>query len=190
MNRVYMIRHGRPAAVWGDEGAADPGLDAEGRAQAEAAADALLALPAEERPRLVVSSPLRRCRETAAPLAARLGVEVLIEPAVAEIPTPQGLAPEARGPWLRSAFQGLWSAIPGDLDYLAWRDAVARAVAQRPGAAVFSHFVALNAAVGAAQGSARVLSFEPDHASITAFDVAPEGLRLAALGRSLKTRVL
>jgi broad specificity phosphatase PhoE len=190
MTRVYMIRHGKPAAVWGQDGAADPGLDEAGRAQAEAAADALLALPDHERPSIVVSSPLRRCQETAAPLARRLGVKVAIEPAVAEIPTPQKLVAAERGPWLRSAFQGLWSEISGDLDYLAWRDGVAAAAAARPGAAIFSHFVALNAAISAAEGSPRVMMFEPDHASVTTFETDGVRLRLISKGRSVSTEVL
>ncbi|HEY1425721.1 MAG TPA: histidine phosphatase family protein, partial [Caulobacteraceae bacterium] len=80
MSRVYLIRHARPSASWGgDDG--DPGLDATGAAQAEAAAKALLALPQNLRPSRVVSSPLRRCRETAAPFAAAIGAAVEIDPA-------------------------------------------------------------------------------------------------------------
>ncbi len=68
MQKLFLIRHGKPAAVWG-EADEDPGLDDAGRAQAEAARDHLLSLPEDQRPRRVVSSPLRRCRETAAPTA-------------------------------------------------------------------------------------------------------------------------
>ena len=59
---LYLIRHGKPAAAWGDDD--DPGLDETGRAQAKAVAETLMALPESKRPRSVVSSPLRRCRET------------------------------------------------------------------------------------------------------------------------------
>ena len=65
MSRVYLIRHAKPSATWGGDDD-DPGLDDTGKAQAEAAAKALLALPPQLRPVRVVSSPLRRCRETAA----------------------------------------------------------------------------------------------------------------------------
>ena len=68
MQTLFLIRHGKPAAVWG-EADDDPGLDDAGRAQAEAARDHLLSLPEDQRPSRVVSSPLRRCRETAAPTA-------------------------------------------------------------------------------------------------------------------------
>ena len=42
----------------------------------------------------VVTSPLRRCQQTAAPLAAHWQVEVVIEPMVAEIPSPPGVPME------------------------------------------------------------------------------------------------
>jgi broad specificity phosphatase PhoE len=77
MTRLYMIRHGRPAAAWGG-GDDDPGLDPEGVRQAQEAAQALMSLPADERPISVVSSPLRRCTETARPLAMALGTEMEI----------------------------------------------------------------------------------------------------------------
>lgn len=195
MTRLYMIRHGKPAATWGDQGAdPDPGLDAAGRGQAEAARGALLALPEADRPRRVLTSPLRRCRETAAPLADALGVEPLVEVAVSEIPTPSALSADERGPWLRAAFAGEWRAITGDLDYDAWRAGVTEALlaAARHGepVAVFSHYVALNAAVSAALGDPRVLAFRPDHCSITVFEAGEGGLRLVEKGREATTGVL
>jgi broad specificity phosphatase PhoE len=186
---VFMIRHGRPASTWGgaDE---DPGLDETGRAQARAAAQALLALPDALRPRRVVSSPLRRCRETAAPLAQALGVALDIDPAVGEIPTPAALGAAERPAWLRAAFEGTWSQIAGDIDYQAWRRAVAAAVAAREATAVFSHFVAINAAVSLALGSERVVAFRPDHCSVSRFDIEAGRLVLAERGAEAVTGVL
>lgn len=190
--RVYMIRHGKPAATWGDsDDDGDPGLDETGQAQARAAAEALLALPEADRPTKVVSSPLRRCRETAAPFAAALGVEVIIDPMVGEIPTPANVAHEDRAAWLRSAFGGRWSEMAGDLDYDAWRRAVAATVAGYAHTAVFSHFVAINAAVSVAEGHDLVVGFRPDHCSIQTFEVAAGGaLALVARGREAATQVL
>lgn len=189
MSRVQMIRHGRPASTWGDA-EPDPGLDAVGTEQARAVAEILLALPEPERPSRVVSSPLRRCRETAQPLADALGVPVEIDPRVGEIPTPADLDAEARPGWLRQAFQGLWSDIEGDLDYVDWTREVAQGVASHPGAAVFSHFVALNAAVSVATGEAAVAAFRPDHVSVTVFDVVDGALILVEKGREASTQVL
>lgn len=189
MSRIHMIRHGRPASTWGDADP-DPGLDATGAEQAKAAAVALLALPLSERPTRVVSSPLRRCRETAQPLADALGVAVEIEPRVGEIPTPTALSDDARPDWLRRAFGGKWSEIQGDRDYVAWTREVAQGVASHPGAAVFSHFVALNAAVSAATGGEAVAAFRPDHASVTVFDLVDGALLLVEKGREASTQVL
>lgn len=189
MGRVHVIRHGKPASTWGGDDE-DPGLDAAGQEQARAVAAVLAALPEEERPRRVISSPLRRCRETAAPLAAILGVSVEIEPAVGEIPTPIALTPQERPAWLRQAFAGDWADIKGDLDYLAWTAQVAGALAQYEGCAVFSHFVALNAAVAAAEGSPAVMAFRPDHVSVTVFEVVDNRLRLVEKGKEASTGVL
>jgi broad specificity phosphatase PhoE len=191
MSRIHLIRHARPATGWGDAaGEPDPGLDEIGQAQAEAVRDALMALPPGERPVAVASSPLRRCRETAAPLAAALGVEVEIDPAVGEIPTPAGLAPEARGGWLKRAFQSRWDEIEGELDYDAWRRGVARALLARGGTAVFSHFVAINGAVTTVTREARVLAFQPDHASVTVLESDGKALTLVAKGREAQTKVI
>jgi len=189
MSRVHVIRHGKPAATWGGDDE-DPGLDDLGRQQAAAVMERLLTLPPSERPKRVVSSPLRRCRETAAPTARALGVEMVIDPRVGEIPTPAALSAAERPAWLRSAFDGTWSQIEGDLDYQAWTRDVAAAVASHPGAAVFSHFVALNAAVGVATGEARVAAFRPDHCSVTVFDIVDERLILNEKGREALSQVL
>ena len=189
MSRLYLIRHGKPAAVWG-EADDDPGLDAQGLAQAEAARDHLLALPETERPTWVVSSPLRRCRETAAPTALALGVEIEIDPFVGEIPTPKGLSAEQRPPWLREVFQGLWRDVKGDLDYEAWRGDVAGSLKARGGAAVFSHFVAINAVMSHLAGDERVLVFRPDHTSISTLETDGRVLRLVEQGREASTGIL
>jgi broad specificity phosphatase PhoE len=189
MPRLYLIRHGKPAATWGGHDD-DPGLDETGRRQAEAARDHLLSLPEGRRPRLVVSSPLARCRETAEPTAKALGVEVEIDPGVGEIPTPSTLAAADRGEWLRQAFQGAWSEIDGDLDYDAWRRQVAAALQERGDTAVVSHFVAINAVVSLLTGDDRVVSFRPDHTSITVLETDGKALTLVEKGREASTGVL
>lgn len=189
MARLYLVRHARPVSSWGG-GEADPGLDREGVGQALAARDALLAAPPSVRPTRVISSPMRRCRETAAPLAEALGVKVEIDPAVGEIPTPAGVAPEARAAWLSRALKGQWRDIEGEHDYEAWRGGVVQALPPYGGAAVFSHFVAINGAVGAILGEGRVLAFQPDYASITELETDGRALTLVAKGREAQTKVI
>jgi broad specificity phosphatase PhoE len=189
MARLYLIRHGRPSATWGGHDD-DPGLDETGLAQARGARDWLLARPAAERPSLVVSSPLRRCRETAEPTAEALGVAIEIDPVVGEIPTPKALAAEARPGWLRQAFQGTWAAIDGDMDYDAWRDAILASLARRGNTAVFSHYVAINAAVSKLTDVDQVLAFRPDHCSITVLETDGGAVRLVEKGAEATTGVL
>lgn len=189
MARLYLIRHGKPSATWGGDDD-DPGLDDTGRTQARAARDWLLSRPDVERPSLVVSSPLRRCRETADPTALALGVALEIDPVVGEIPTPRALSAEARPGWLRQAFQGTWDAIEGDLDYNAWRADIVASLVARGSTAVFSHYVAINGAVSKLLGDDRVLAFRPDHASITILETDGKTLTLIAKGPEASTGVL
>ncbi|TAJ73556.1 MAG: histidine phosphatase family protein [Phenylobacterium sp.] len=189
MARLYLIRHGRPSATWGGHDD-DPGLDETGRTQARAARDWLLSRPEAERPGLVVSSPLRRCRETAEPTAVALGVAMEIDPVVGEIPTPKSLTGAARPEWLRQAFQGTWAAIDGDMDYDAWRTDIVASLARRANTAVFSHYVAINAAVSRLLGVDQVLAFRPDHTSITVLETDGETVRLIEKGAEAATGVL
>ncbi|MBU1377785.1 MAG: phosphoglycerate mutase family protein [Alphaproteobacteria bacterium] len=189
MARLYLIRHGKPSATWGGHDD-DPGLDEMGQAQARAARDWLLSRPGNERPTLVVSSPLRRCRETAEPTAQALGVAVEIDPVVGEIPTPKALTGEERPAWLRNAFQGTWQAIDGDMDYDAWRTDIIASLAARGHTAVFSHYVAINAAVSRLLGVDEVLAFKPDHTSITVLETDGQTVQLIEKGAEATTGVL
>jgi broad specificity phosphatase PhoE len=189
MARLYLIRHGKPSSTWGGADD-DPGLDETGQAQARAARDWLMSLPAGERPAKVVSSPLRRCRETAEPTARALGVEIEIDPRVGEIPTPVALSAEERGPWLRKSFAGTWAEIEGDFDYDAWRREITASLTARGNTAVFSHYVATNAVVSQLLGDPKVLAFRPDHASITVLETDGEALTLIEKGREATTGVL
>lgn len=182
---VYLVRHGRASAGWDDD--PDPGLDAVGRGQALALADRLGPMGAEVPPG-VVSSPLRRCQETAAPLARRWDVPVVTAPAVAEIPSPEGVAMGERVPWLRAAMAGSWTDLGSR--YVDYRDAVVAAVAaQSPGTVVVSHFVAINAVIGACLGSDQVLLRSLDNTSVTVVERTGGGLRLVEAGHEADTLI-
>ena len=118
MTRVHLVRHGRAAAGWDRD--RDPDLDELGLAQAAAAADRLEALGAPAT--LVVTSPLQRCRRTAAVLCERWGVAPRVEKAIAEIPSPVGIEMVERVEWLRDAARGTWSEL-GE-PYTTFRDGV------------------------------------------------------------------
>ena len=108
---MVLVRHGETAHTaarrFSGRGGDDPALTADGAAQVRATADWLA--PLAEEVDAVVSSPLRRARETAEILAARLGRTVEIE---------DGLAEAAFGTWDGMTFVEVQERYPDDLD--AW----------------------------------------------------------------------
>lgn len=186
MTLIRLVRHGRAAAGWDVD--PDPPLDDAGRQQADAVATELGGLA----PVPVVSSPLRRCRETAAPLAARWGAEVLVDEGVTEIPSPDGYAIGERVAWLRAAMAGEWSQLGPR--YTGFRDRVVGTVvdlgARHPtGCVVFSHFIAINALIGAATGDDRLVIRSLDNASVTVVEVDGASIRLVEGGREADTLI-
>ncbi|MEU7737057.1 histidine phosphatase family protein, partial [Streptomyces griseus] len=82
---LVLLRHGETALTpekrFSGSGGTDPELSATGRGQAERAAGHFAALGTVQE---IVSSPLRRCRETAAAVADRLGLDVRIDEGLRE----------------------------------------------------------------------------------------------------------
>ncbi len=79
--RVYLLRHAEsanPAVFHGAE--SDVGLSDNGRRQAEAIAPYFAA----RRPDVVISSAMRRARDTALPIAAACGLPLIVEPELHE----------------------------------------------------------------------------------------------------------
>ncbi len=78
---LLLVRHGLPERVENDDGTpADPPLSKAGRAQAERVGAWLEAEGIDR----IYASPMLRARETAAPLASRLRMQVEIAPGVRE----------------------------------------------------------------------------------------------------------
>ena len=190
MPRIYLVRHAKPAAAWGDD--PDPGLDALGVTQATAVAQ-LLAKTLSLAP--VYTSPLRRCRETAQPLCDLWQCAATVLPAVAEVPSPP-MDSAARREWLTAGMRGTWrelhdQAPRGSIDYLQWRRSVVDALLAMPhDCVIYTHYIAINVAVGAAQERDEVVCFRPDHASVTVLDASARPLQLIELGGEARTDVL
>lgn len=182
MTRLYLVRHGRAAAGWDID--PDPGLDEIGSQQAAAVAQRLAPIG----PMPIVTSPLRRCRETAAYLAATWHVDAQIEQAVAEIPSPEGVDMADRVEWLRAAMNGAWHDLPPR--YLTFRDGVVdHLVGRSADSVVFSHFVAINVAIGAALGDDRLVVRSLDNCSVTVVDVIDGSLQLVESGHEADTLI-
>ncbi|MFF4605258.1 bifunctional RNase H/acid phosphatase [Streptomyces sp. NPDC001339] len=105
-----LLRHGETALTpqkrFSGSGGTDPELSDAGRRQAEATAAALAARGTIQ---AIVSSPLRRCQETARTVADRLGLEVRVE---------DGLRETDFGAWEGLTFAEVRERFPDDLD--AW----------------------------------------------------------------------
>ncbi|MER7955308.1 bifunctional RNase H/acid phosphatase [Streptomyces sp. NPDC096030] len=105
-----LLRHGETALTpekrFSGSGGSDPELSAAGLRQADAVAAALAARGTVQD---IVSSPLRRCRQTAEAVAARLGLDVRIE---------DGLRETDFGAWEGLTFAEVRERYADDLD--AW----------------------------------------------------------------------
>ncbi|MBX3454738.1 histidine phosphatase family protein [Ferrovibrio sp.] len=186
MAKLYLVRHAKAQAGFSE--AEDPGLSEEGRDQAVD-----LALRLEDLgPLPIQTSPLKRAQETAAPLANRWGETPEVTAMVAELPTPpdiaaQGLA--ARGPWLQRIASQRYADQAGILR--AWRQGIIGSLQScRIDMVIVTHFMVINAALGAAMGDDRLVIMQPDYCSVTVFENASGSLALVQRGAEASTRIL
>lgn len=175
MPKLFLVRHGEAASGYAQS--ADPGLSAKGVQQAEALAQRLVGWP----PVAIWSSPLLRAQQTAHPLAVSWSRKPVIEPRVSEIPAPDGDNLAGRGVWLQKFMTSHWRDAPDALK--AWRKSALDALTSiQEDTIVFTHFVAINVAAGAATGQDKVTCFMPDNASLWSLDVVGGKLLLSAMG--------
>jgi probable phosphoglycerate mutase len=165
---LLLVRHGESeAAVPGEnfamvDGQGDPALHAEGRAQAERIAERLQ----HEDISAIYVTTLRRTAETAAPLAARLGLEPMVEADLREV---------FLGEWEGGVFrkhiieqhpiavqmyqEQRWDVIPGAEPADAFAARIERGIARIADrhrgecVAVFSHGAAIGQVLAHASGS-------------------------------------
>ncbi len=145
-----MIRHALPVRTEVADGPADPGLSDQGRQQAVLLTQYL----ASEHVDAVYSSPLRRAVETAEPLAGDRGLDMTVEPDVAEwdresgeyVPVEELKA--ADDPRWRALLEGEWDAEESPEEFRARAvGAVERIIAAHRGQriAVVCHGGVINA---------------------------------------------
>ncbi|MBI4577214.1 MAG: histidine phosphatase family protein [Planctomycetes bacterium] len=164
MALVSLVRHGKSAR--GFHEAVDPDLSGRGHGQARETA-ARLCAALTRRP--VESSPLRRARQSAAPLAEVWHVPVEVAQALTEVPVPADMG-EGRLHLRRAWLDDLLARKYGGLDAAIekWReDLIAHILSLRTDTVLYTHFLNINAVVGHALGDTRVEVFRPDHGSET-----------------------
>jgi broad specificity phosphatase PhoE len=170
--QVLLIRHALPRRSEHGEGS-DPELSEEGLAQVKRLPEALARFPISR----VVSSPQRRAIQTAEPVAAARELSVEIDDRFAEydrdlpqyIPVEQ-IRDENPQEWARMAEGRLPSAVDEDAFRARVRAAVGDLVAAADAedtVAVFSHGGVINVLLHEILGTARLLAFPVDYASLT-----------------------
>ncbi len=184
---LILVRHGQPERVdvATDHGPADPGLTEQGREEARRAAEWLRHEPVDQ----VLASPARRARETAEPLAQRLGLEVEIDAGLAEydhsadhyIPMEQVIAEDKER--TRAMLEGRWSEYGGDdpVEFVARVVPAVEALVERsPGSRVvaFCHGGVINVYLAHVIGLAKPLWFYPAYGSIHRVHASREGIRM------------
>jgi len=180
--QLLLVRHALPVRIEGAGGPADPALSAEGREQAE-----VLAAAWAGDVDVVVSSPMVRARETAAPLAAALGVEVAVDDDLAEMDRDAEayipLEELRQDPLAWAEAVEAWVGPAGEELRTTFRSrvvaAVDRVVAGHRGqrVAVVCHGGTINAALAEVLGLDQHLFFEPGYTSVSRVLASAGGAR-------------
>ena len=186
---LVLVRHAQPVRVEAGTvtGPADPGLSPLGGEQATRLADWLAA----ERPDAVCTSPLRRARETAAPLADTLGLAADVVDGVAEYDAGSGeyipieelrAANDER--WY-ATIEGRWDDT-GGIDPRTFQARVVPAFETLIGrfagcrVVVVTHGGVINVFLAHLLGLATPLWFHPEYTSVSRVLAARQGQRSVA----------
>jgi 2,3-bisphosphoglycerate-dependent phosphoglycerate mutase len=188
---LLLIRHALPVRVdeGSVEGPADPALSDVGQAQAQALTDWLHREPVDA----LWSSPMRRARETATPLAARLRMEIVFDEGLSEFD--RHAASYIPIEELKAAGDPRWNEVPEQPEHFreVVVETVERIVATHPGqrVAIVCHGGVINAYAGHVLGIDDPLFFLPTYTSISRVFAAGTGERsIASLNEAAHLRNL
>ncbi len=182
---LLWVRHGEPVRIETGTGVpADPALTERGREQAARLASWL----ASESIDAVLSSPQRRARETAEPIATGPRPRVQITPSLVEYDSksdsyiPMEELKERNDPHLMAMYEGRWEefgAEPADVFRARVAAAVDEIVAAYAGKRVVAvcHGGVINVAFAIALGLDRHLWFEPHYSSLSRMIASRTGAR-------------
>jgi probable phosphoglycerate mutase len=186
---LALVRHAEPVRTPAGsvDGPADPGLTPLGVEQTRRLADWL----AREQVDTVLSSPMRRARETAAPVAAAHGLEVEIVDGLVEYDAasadyiPMDELQASGDPRWHAMVEGRWEDFGADPAHVfkarvagAVEDIVDRFAGQR--VVAVCHGGVINCALASILGIDRYLWFEPKYTSISRVVASRSGIRSVA----------
>jgi probable phosphoglycerate mutase len=183
---LLLVRHAEPVRIGEGEveGPADPSLTPRGVEQAARLAEWLRAEDVDA----VVTSPLRRARETAAPIAAALGIEAEVDDGIAEYDAAAGhYIPieelrETKDERWYATIEGRWADV-GGVDPQEFQRQVVPAldalIARHPGrrVVVTTHGGVINVFLAHVLGIDRLLWFHPEYTSISRVHASRNGAR-------------
>jgi 2,3-bisphosphoglycerate-dependent phosphoglycerate mutase len=185
---LLWVRHGEPERIAAGTGVpADPALTTRGRDQAERLAEWLASEPID----VILSSPQRRARQTAEPIARVHGLEVQVTNGLMEYDSqsdsyiPMEELKATDDPQLRAMYDGRWEefgAEPADLFRTRVATSMDEIVAAHPGRRVVAvcHGGVINVAFAIALGLDRHLWFEPHYTSLSRMVASRTGVRSVA----------
>ncbi len=200
MTQLLLVRHARPETVGsGASAVADPPLNAEGRAQAAVLASSLAA-GHYGAVTAVVTSTMRRARETAEPLTEALGLVATADARLVELDrdwTTYGQGLEAyptRQAAYREMSAGRWCGNTYDpVEFRTRvRDGLDAVVERHPGGvvAVVCHGGVISAYLAGILGLEQAVFVAPDHCSVTRVLAGPGADReVLSLNESLHMRL-
>ncbi|MFD4458311.1 histidine phosphatase family protein [Nocardia sp. NPDC058480] len=184
--QLILVRHAQPERVVGDTAAADPGLTAIGKLQADRVPAALAAHDITR----IVSSPQRRARDTAFPTATArdLPVDVIDDLAEYDRDLPAYIPIEDAKTELADAYARIKAGhLPDQIDGPAFTARVLAAVerlvattAPADTVVAFAHGGVVNVLLADILGLPRPLTFPIDYCSITRILYSRTGTRTAA----------
>ncbi|HYD10836.1 MAG TPA: histidine phosphatase family protein [Acidimicrobiales bacterium] len=183
---LLIIRHGLPVRIDDAGGPADPELSELGHRQAQQMADWLR----HERITSIWTSPMKRARQTAEPLAAAFGTEAIVDDELAEFDrnshfyVPIEELKAAGDPRYQQIIKG--EQLEGEVDPYTFREVVTVAIeriieANRGGAvAIVCHGGVINGYASHVLGIDFPLFFQPHYTSVNRFLASSAGHRSVA----------
>jgi len=184
MSKVFLIRHGQAEDGWTS---IDPGLSETGIHQSKKLSEKINKMITGRE--AVVSSPLKRCLETANISLAKLDVNISIDNTFAELPSPISDL-NKRVVWLKRVLPLTWEELENDpvsasscISYSSWREDVIRSLLKLKGdSIIFSHYVVINSIIGWVLNSNKVVNFNPANCSITTLEINKGKISILSLG--------
>ncbi len=181
---IFLIRHGEASQSW--DQSPDPGLSELGKSQAIDCFN-FLSSRTELKKFDLVSSPLRRAIETAAPFKKNLDIDLKIKEEFTEIPSP-GISLEERKEWLQEIFKKNITEL--EKPQTVWKNNILSCLNKitKP-TIIFTHFMVINVVSGSLKKEDKVVSFYPDNCSITEIKKEDKILQVISQGNELQTKV-